>query len=80
MNPDVHQMAVTAERELLPARAQRGWLAAEARSTARRRRLDTGRLRHDAGAALVHLGHRLQGASRLPNQGQALPALNALEP
>ncbi len=79
MNLDVHHMAVTAERELLPARAQRGWLAAEARSTARRR-LDTGRLRRDAGAALVHLGQRLQGASRLPNQGQGLPALNVLEP
>ena len=79
MNLDVHQMAVTAERELLPARAQRGWLAAEARSTARRR-LDSGRLRHDAGAVLVHLGQRLQGASRLPNQGQVLPALNVLEP
>ena len=79
MNPDVHHMAVTAERGLLPARAQRGWLAAEARATARRRG-GIERLRHDAGALLVHLGQRLQGASRLPNQGQALPALNALEP
>ena len=79
MNLDVHHMAATAERELLPARAQQGWLAAEARSTARRR-FDTGRLRRDVGAALIHLGQRLQGASRLPNQGQALPALNVLEP
>ena len=79
MNLDVHQMAVTAERELLPARAQRGWRAAEARATARRRR-GIERLRHDAGAVLVHLGERLQGASRLPNQGQVLPALNVLEP
>ncbi len=82
MNPDVHHMALTAERELLPARAERGWLAAEARATARRRR-DTGRVRRHVGAVLIHLGQRLQGASRLPNrpnQGKGLPALTALEP
>ena len=79
MNLDVHHMAVTAERELLPARAQRGWLAAEARATAWRPG-GIERLRHDAGAVLVYLGERLQGASRLPNQSQGLPALNVLEP
>ena len=79
MSLDVHYMAVTAERERVPARAQKGWLVAEARSTARRR-AGIGRLRHDAGSVLVHLGERLRGAPRLPHHGEGLPALGSLEP
>lgn len=79
MSLDVHYMAMTVERERLPTQARRGWLATEARSAARRQ-APTGRLRHAAGAILVHLGERIQGAPRLPHAGEISRALGALEP
>lgn len=79
MSLDVHYMAITAERERLPAQARRGWLATEARS-ARRLQSPAVRLRHAAGAVLVQVGERLQGAPRLSHEGEVLPALGALEP
>ncbi len=79
MSLDVHGMAIMAERERLPAQAQRGWLATEARSAARGQAL-IGRLRHATGAVLVHVGKRLQGPPSLPQAGEISPAFAALEP
>ncbi len=79
MTLDVHYMAITLERERLPTQAHRGWLATKARSAARRE-APIGRLRHAAGAVLVNVGKRLQGAPSRPQAGEISPAFAALEP
>ncbi len=79
MTLDVHYMAIVLERERLPTQAHRGWLATKAGSAARRE-APIGRLRHAAGAALVHVGERLQGTPGLPQAGEIPPAFGAIEP
>ncbi len=76
----VSYMAVDVERTLLPAQAERGWLAAQAQAAGRGHSPNPVRLRRYAGTLLVHAGERLHGATRLVGHTEPRPAVGTLEP